>query len=163
MQFYPFILSLHIVFSGVWLVNLLVELYFKKSINASVGKSSETSLVSLYLKFVNIVGIIGAVGILVTGILMVVLNPGYQFFQFTANHWLTTKQIVMVVILILLFWKLIPTAKKLRLEIAKDLSSPVDDKSGLRSNLKKLYTLNFQMNILVVINFLMAITRIFYS
>lgn len=163
MQFYPFILSLHIVFSGVWLVNLLVELYFKKSINASVGKLSETSLVSLYLKFVNIVGIIGAAGILVTGILMVVLNPGYQFFQFTANHWLTTKQIVMVVILILLFWKLIPTAKKLRLEIAKDLSSPIDDKSGLRTNLKKLYSLNFQMNILVVINFLMAITRIFYS
>lgn len=163
MQFYPFILSLHIVFAGVWLVNLLVELYFKKSINASVGKPSETGLVSLYLKFVNIVGIIGAAGILVTGILMVVLNPGYQFFQFTANHWLTTKQIVMVVILILLFWKLIPTAKKLRLEIAKDLSSPVDDKSGLRTNLKKLYSLNFQMNILVVINFLMAITRVFYS
>lgn len=157
-----FLIWLHIAFAGIWLVNFIADPIFRKEINKSHGSSSEGRLISLYLKFVNLIGMIGAVGILVTGIWLILMNYGYGFFQFTANHWLTTKQIIMVVILILLGWKVIPTAKKLRLEIEKDLSSPVDDKTDLRTNLKKLFSVNLQMNILVLINFLMAVTRIFY-
>ena len=163
MQFYPLLLSLHIIFAGFWLINFLAEPIFKKSIANSKGKAGENSLISLYLKFSNLSGTLAAVGILVTGILLVVLNPGYGFFQFTANHWLVSKQIVMVVILILLGWKLIPTAKKLRLAISDEIKSPVEDKSQIHENLKKLYQVNFQVNLLVIVNFLMAITRVFYS
>jgi hypothetical protein len=163
MQFYPLIFTFHIVLSGIWLVVFIAEPIFKSSINKSKGKSSETGLISLYLKFVNMLGMIGAVGILITGILMVSMNPGYGFFEFSANHWLVSKQIVMVVILILLGWKLIPTAKKLRLSISNDLNSPVEDKTQVHENLKKLYQVNFQMNLLVLINFLMAVTRVFYT
>jgi hypothetical protein len=108
-------------------------------------------------------GIIGAVGILVTGIWMILMDVGYGFFDFSGNHWLATKQIVMVVILILLGWKLIPTAKKVRLAISDELKSPVDDKSNVHENLKKLYSVGFQINLLVIINFLMAVTRFLYS
>lgn len=163
MQYWLLILSLHIVFAGVWLVNFIADPIFRNSITKAKGTSGEGNLISLYLKVVNLLGMIGALGILITGIWMVLINPGYEFFQFSANHWLTTKQIVMVVILILLGWKLIPTAKKLRLSITNDLNSPVEDKSDVHKNLKKLYSLNFQMNILVLLNFLLAITRFFYS
>lgn len=162
MQFYPLILTLHIIFAGIWLINVIAEPIFKKSINQAKGTSSEGNLISVYLKVFNLSGMIGVTGILITGVVMVLMNPGYEFFQFSANHWLTTKQIVMVVILILLGWKLIPTAKKLRLSITNDLNSPVEDKTEVHNNLKKLYSISLQMNILVVINFLMAITRIFY-
>ncbi len=163
MQFYSLILTLHIVFAGIWLVVFIADPIFKSSINKAKGKSSEDNLISVYLKFVNMLGMIGALGILITGIVMVSMNPGYGFFQFSANHWLVSKQIVMVVILILLGWKVIPTAKKLRLSITADLNSPVEDKTQVHENLKKLYSVNFQMNLLVIINFLLAITRVFYS
>ncbi len=163
MQFYPLIVTIHIIFAGIWLVNFISDPLYKKAISKNKGNSSESRLISLYLKNVNLLGMIGALGILITGIIMVLMNPGYHFFQFSANHWLTTKQIVMVIILILLGVKLIPTAKKLRLEIEKDLTSPVDDKLELHNNLKKLYSVNFWMNILVLLNFLLAVTRIFYS
>lgn len=163
MQFYPLLVSLHIIFAGIWLVDLLTGPIFKSAIAKAKKSKSEAGLISLYLKQVNLLGMIGALGILITGIVMIIMNPGYGFFQFSANHWLVSKQIVMVVILILLGWKLIPSAKKVRQEIEKDLSSPVEDKTGLHSNLNKLYKIDFQINILVLINFLMAITRVFYS
>ena len=163
MQFWMVILSLHILFVGIWLVNFIADPIFKNSIASAKNLNSESNLISLYLKFVNLLGMIGATGILVTGILMVVLNPGYEFFQFSANHWLTAKQIVMVVILFLLGVKVIPAAKKLRLSISSDLKSPVEDKIQVHENLKSLYQVNFQMNLLVIINLLLAITRYLYS
>lgn len=154
---------LHVTFAGIWLVVFIADPLFKNFISRSKGQKSEAQLISLYLKYVNLIGIIGAVGILVTGIWMILSDVGYGFFDFSANHWLVSKQIVMVVILILLGWKLIPTAKKLRLALSNDLSSPVEDKAQVHENLKKLYQVNFQINLLVLINFLMAITRVFYS
>jgi len=163
MQYWLLLLSLHIAFSGIWLVNFIAGPIFKNSIAKAKGKSGESNLISLYLKVVNLLGMIGALGILITGIIMVLLNPGYEFFQFSANHWLTSKQIIMVVILILLGWKLIPSAKRLRLSITNDMNSPVEDKSQVHENLEKLYKVDFQMNLLVLINFLLAVTRFFYS
>lgn len=160
---YTLLTWLHVTFAGIWLVSFISDPLFKSFISRSNKHKSEVELISLYLKYVNLLGMIGAIGILITGIWMVLSGMGYGFFDFSANHWLVSKQIVMVVILILLGWKLIPTAKKLRLAISGDLKSPVEDKTQIHENLKKLYVVNFQINILVIVNFLMAITRIFYS
>ena len=67
----------------------------------------------------NLFGMIGAIGILITGITMVVQNPAYGFFSMSSNHWLATKQILMVVLLIILGGFIIPTAKKLELPLGK--------------------------------------------
>lgn len=154
---------LHVTFAGIWLVVFIADPLFKKYISKAKNSKGEIELISLYLKFVNLLGIIGAVGILVTGIWMILMDVGYGFFDFSSNHWLATKQIVMVVILVLLGWKLIPTAKKVRLSISDELKSPVDDNSSVHENLKKLYSVGFQINLLVIINFLMAVTRFLYS
>lgn len=163
MEYYPILITIHIIFAGGWLINFLIEQVIKKNISIRKGSPSEKVLVGLYLKFSNLLGIIGATGILITGITMVILNPGYGFFQMTANHWLSTKQILMVILLLIIFLFIIPTAKKLR----SSLSIELDDKETFTEEaykyLNKIYRLNTIINIIVLLNFLFAITRRFLA
>lgn len=163
MEYYPILITIHIIFAGGWLINFLIEQVIKKNISIRKGSPSEMVLVGLYLKFSNLLGIIGATGILITGITMVILNPGYGFFQMTANHWLSTKQILMVILLLIIFLFIIPTAKKLR----SSLSIELDDKETFTEEtykyLNKIYRLNTIINIIVLLNFLFAITRRFLA
>ena len=75
----------------------------------------------------------------------------------SSNHWLASKQIILVVILIVTFAMVIPNMKKVR----KDLNS--DSETLPNGNLKKLFKANLIINILVLLNFIFAITRHFYS
>lgn len=161
MEWYPSILTLHIIFAGAWLVNLISDSVLKDFIAANKGKQGEKKFVKLYLLLSNLFGMIGASGILLTGIVLVIINPGYEFFQMTANHWLTTKQILMVILFMIIFVFVIPAAKNLRKLIGSDLESlePISEEGY--ANLKRIYTLNTTINIIVLINFLFAITHRF--
>lgn len=159
MSFYPTLLTLHIIFAGIWLINLVTDSILKNKVKHELKNQSGTQMISLYLSFDNLLGMIGAVGILVTGILLVSMNPGFGFFDMTANHWLATKQIIMVVILILIFTAIIPTAKKIRSEIKNNISESSSE--DLQKNLAKLFKINASVNGLVFLNFLLAITHRF--
>src|SRR4030042_2147869 len=117
MKFYSTIFTLHIMFAGAWLINLVFNSILRKRIVIIKHKASEKKFISLYMTFANLFGMIGATGILITGISMVLLNPGYGFFLMTSNHWLATKQILMVALLITIGAFIIPTAKKIRAAI----------------------------------------------
>ena len=107
---------------------------------------------------------VGAIGILITGIVLISLyNPFYSFFQMNGNHWLTAKQALMVVLLIILGVFLIPTAKKVRTSLGEDLEIPGDLGVKGYENLHKLFKLNMVINIIVLINFLFAITHRFFG
>ena len=153
MNLYPTYVTLHIIFSGIWLSFFVTEIIFRKKINNGFSVKENTSN---YLALTNIFGIIGTVGILVTGILLV-LNSGYGFFDMTSNHWLATKQIILVIILILTGAIVIPTAKKIRIEIESNVEELT------LSSLKKLFKTNLIINLLVILNLLFAITHRFYS
>ena len=155
MTLYPVLLSLHIACAGIWLFYFIADTVLRKRIAAATSLEVKNNLVSVYLVFGNLFGIIGSMGILITGIIMVTMNPGYSFFQFTGNHWLTTKQIIMVILLIMIFALVIPKAKVIRKELE------TAEGSGLDESLKKLYKVYNIMNILVLINFLLAITHKF--
>lgn len=135
----------------------------KDFIAKNKAKEGEKKFIRLYLLFSNLFGMIGATGIIITGIIMVILHPYYEFFQMNANHWLTTKQILLVIILFIIFIYVIPAAKNLRLLLGNDLESnnPVSEEGY--ANLKRIYTLNTVINVLVLINFLFAITHRFLS
>ena len=77
-------------------------------------KKIEYKFISLYLQFTNLFGIVGSVGIAITGIILVALNPGYGFFDMSHAHWLATKQIIFVIILLNTFLRIIPASKKIR-------------------------------------------------
>ena len=152
MNMYPTYITLHILFAGIWLSFFVTELILRGRINKEVSVKEN---VSSYLMFTNVFGISGSIGILFTGILLV-MNSGYGFFDMSSNHWLAAKQIILVLILLITFAMVIPTAGEIRRELEKD------DKSLPMSNLKKLFRANLIINILVLVNFVFAITYRFY-
>ena len=158
---YTLLLHLHIVFAGIWLINLLTDLLLRNYIISNKNKIGEKKFIHLYLTFANLFGMVGAIGILVTGITMITQNPAYGFFRMSSNHWLATKQILMVVLLIILAGFIIPTAKKVRTAIGKDLENNDMINEIAHKNLQKLFKLNTAINIIVLINFLLAITHRF--
>lgn len=159
MQLYPTILTLHIVFAGIWLVNLISDSVLKDFITKNKGKVGEKKFIRLYLLFSNLFGMIGASGILLTGIIMVILHPHYEFFQMSANHWLTSKQILIVIQLFIIFIYVIPAAKNLRSLLGTDLESTEPVTESGYANLTRIFKLNIIINVIVLINFLFAITH----
>lgn len=153
MNMYPTYITLHIIFAGIWLSFFVIELFLRGRINKEISVNEN---VSNYLMFTNIFGISGSIGILVTGILLVV-NSGYGFFDMTSNHWLAAKQIILLVILLITFSMIIPTAGAVREDLKKDTES------FPKGNLKKIFRANLIINILVLVNFLFAITSRFYA
>jgi hypothetical protein len=158
-MYYLEILTLHIIFAGAWLLSFISDSLLKKFILANTNKSGERKFIHLYLSFINLGGMIGASGIMLTGILMVIINDGYGFFQMGNNHWLATKQILMIVLLLLIGAFIIPTAKQVRAAIGIDLETGSPISADGYKNLKKLFTLNRVVSIIVLINFLFAITH----
>lgn len=158
---YSILLTIHILSSVVWLSVLPADLILRNSIRQSRGKDGEKKLVSIYLKLTNISGMIGMSGILITGVILTIILPYYSFFDFSSNHWLATKQIIMVILIILVFVFLIPKARKLRLAIGHDIDSgfPLTEEAVVK--VRKLETIITTINVLVLINFLLAITRRF--
>lgn len=162
MEFYPTIITLHIIFAGIWLSSFVSDPFLKSTITKNKNKSGEKKFINLYLNFSSRLGMIAALGILITGIVMVSMNSGYGFFRMSSNHWLATKQIIMVAILVILGVYIIPTSKKLRTIIGQDLenNAPISDEGY--ASLHKLFKLETTIGILVLINFLLAVTHIYY-
>jgi len=158
-MFYLLIMKFHIVFAGMWLINLAVYPVLRKSVLQNKNKSGEKKLIHLYLTFGNLFGMIGGLGIILTGIFMVTDNPLYGFFQFTTNHWLASKQVLMVLLLIILGSIIIPTSKKIRAAIGTDFEKNEQLSEDLYNNLYKLFKWNIVINLIVLINFLLAITH----
>jgi len=157
MHNYQTIVVLHIIFAGIWLIFFAADIILKNQIRASVSTDTKKNLISVYLKFTNLFGIVGSVGIAITGITMVILNPGYGFFDMSHAHWLATKQILFVIILLNTFFRIIPASKKLREILDQDDNENIDKQFG---NVVKI---NLLINVLVILNLLFAITHRFYS
>lgn len=157
MTFYPTFVVLHIITAGLWIANIIATPIFMKAIKKESGTPAESKLISLHLVFSNLLGSVGAMGLLITGVVLTSLNPGFGFFDFSANHWLATKQIIMVILLALIFAKLIPSAKKTRIALGKD--SIVSDEA--KSAFQQVNKVSLYINILVVLNLLFAVTHRF--
>lgn len=150
---YATLVTFHIIFSGIWLGFLIIELTLRKQIE----KNFEDDKVSIYLMFSNTFGIIGSIGILATGILLVTMNSQFGFFDMTSNHWLATKQIILLAILIITSSIVMPSSKKIRAMLENKKLESID------SGLKKLFRANQIINYLVLINLIFAVTHRFYG
>jgi len=150
---YNVLVTIHIIAAGIWLSNFIFSSVIKDQVKGNLRNN--LNLVSFYLKYSNIIGMVGSMMILLTGITLVVMSSHFTFLEMKANHWLSTKQIIMVVILIMIFAFLIPSAKKLKKALADNLSGD--------SEFKSFNKINLTLNILVLINFLLAISRWFMN
>lgn len=161
MTMHAILLVLHIISAVIWLSFLPADMLLRSYILKSHGQPEEKSLINLYLRFANITGIIGMIGILITGIFMVSITPYYRFFDFSANHWLAAKQVIMVFIIIIGGAFMGPAVKdvKTRLNTLQEAGM----ESDFFRKFNKLSLLFMIMNILVLINFLFAITHRFFG
>ncbi len=150
MEFYEIVVAFHVIFSGIWLAGFITDYIFRKKM------FYRKDLIPVYLTFSNFTGMVASTGILLTGIYLVSASGNYHFFQMDGNHWLTTKQIIFVVLLVLIFTGIIPAAKKVKNSL-DDGSGDVSEKTSLL--LKKLLKFTAIMNILVLINFILALIR----
>lgn len=157
MKYYSTYVTLHIIFAGMWLIFFAAEIILKNQIENSSETKIKSKLISLYLQFTNLFGIVGSVGIAITGIIMVLLNPSWGFFDMSHAHWLATKQILFVIILLNTFLRIIPASKKLRTLMTQD------DTDATYIQYRSVVKLNLIINVLVILNFVFAITHRFYS
>ena len=161
MTLYPIIIVIHILSAVAWLSFLPSDYILRKNIRESESAEVKKRLLNIWLKSSNILGIAGMTGILITGIIMVSISPYYNFFQFSVNHWLATKQVFMVILILTTFLYLIPNAKKLTTEIETDLSDETKLSESINPKIEKVGKILSVMNVLVLINFLLAITHKF--
>lgn len=152
-QLYPLILLLHILSATIWLGFFPVELSLIKSIKNETNKSNKDLLVTKLLSLTNLTGMIGSIGILLTGIILVLISPVYHFFEMKANHWLTTKQFIILFILLITFAFIIPGSKKIKSSMKENF-----DEIAFKKFLRWSYT----EKVLVLINFLLAYLHRFY-
>ena len=157
MKFYSTYVTLHIIFAGMWLIFFAADIILKNQIENAAKIDIKNKFMSLYLQFTNLFGIVGSVGIAITGIIIVLLNPGWGFFDMSHAHWLATKQILFVIILLNTFLRIIPASKKLRNLIAQD------DNEATYNQYRSVVKINLIINILVILNFVFAITHRFYT
>lgn len=161
------LLVIHILSAVIWLGFFPIEIIMRRKIiklSMRTDTQSETgflrSLISDYLQLNSLTGKIGLIGILLTGILLTSFLPYYSFFNFTANHWLATKQIIMIIILIFVGTIYMSRAKKLRLSLSMNESFITEEVVFL---VKKFGWISLAIHILVLINFLLAITHRFIA
>ena len=157
MKYYSTYVTLHIIFAGMWLIFFAADIILKNQIENASKIDVKKKLMSLYLQFTNLFGIVGSVGIAITGIIMVLLNPGWGFFDMSHSHWLATKQILFVIILLNTFLRIIPASKKLRNLMTQD------DNEATYNQYRSVVKINLIINVLVILNFVFAITHRFYS
>jgi len=152
--------AIHIISIIIWLGIIPADLLLRKIIREKKGTESEKTLLSFWLKLTNLGGMVGLTGVLVTGILMS-MTLGYGFFQFAsgANHWLYTKQFLIVFVIILTAVFVIPSGKKVRIEIEKSVALNSALTGETYKNISKLEKVLTTINVLIVLNLLLALTR----
>lgn len=152
-QFYPFLVFIHILSCIVWLGFLPVEIYLIRSIKKEINQENKKLLIYKLLSLTNLTGMIGAVGILLTGILMVIILPHYNFFEFKANHWLTTKQFIVLFIMIIIFTLIIPISKKIKISLKDNV---------IDSKFNSFIRWNYVEKLMVFISFSLGFFHRFY-
>jgi len=162
MTLYPIVIVIHILSAVTWLTFLPTDYILRKNFRETKSVPVQKKLISIWLKTANLLGIAGMTGIFVTGILLVFFSTNnYSFFQFSMNHWLATKQVFMVVLIVITFVFLIPNAKILMSKIENDLQGETALNKNINQNIDKVGKILSVMNVLVLINFLLAITHRF--
>ncbi len=150
---YSIVVTLHIIFAGMWLFGIPLD-YFLRGKLKEEGKL-DPKTVKIYLAQLNLTGMLASTGILLSGIFLVTSAGHYDFFDFSSNHWLVSKQVLLIIIFAVIGGMMIPAAKKVR----TGFGTLTEDE--LKNSLGKVFTSSTIVHILVILNFLFALSRNF--
>jgi uncharacterized membrane protein len=160
MPLVAFLKIIHIISVGLWLSLLVYGILLRGRIDKAKGTAEEKGLILSWTNSMSVLGLIGSMGVLITGVyLSVSLDYGFFKFGSGANHWLYTKQFVMVIILILVGAVMIPTVKKIKGQLMPGLLSNKPLNEETYKLLGKLKRVDISINALIILNILMAFSR----
>lgn len=151
------LLALHVISAAIWLSILPAQMMLGKAIAKNEHPASKKDLVSTLISFIGFAGNVGGNGVLLTGIVMVAMTPYYGFFDFSGNHWLASKQIIMVFLLGIVGAVVIPVSKKIRKSIEQSVHLTVED--DIMKLVSKISLWTKISAVMIILNFLFAFSR----
>ena len=104
---------LHIYFASMLIALMPVAMIVLGRAKKAKGTPAELTLLATMGLIGQTISMIGSIGILITGGALVGIES-YKWFSFSEFPWLAWKQTIFVVILLINFAIVMPTAKKLR-------------------------------------------------
>lgn len=135
------------------------DFFMSKKVKRSKDTPIELTNIQTQFYIGKTLGMIGGIGLLITGGGLAGIGK-YPWFDFTDFPWLAYKQAFYVVILLVNFAFLVPTAKKLMPLIAERMSlGNVGATDEIRALVAKAAIFAFVMNILTLINTWLGATK----
>ncbi|MBM4176305.1 MAG: hypothetical protein FJ213_09060 [Ignavibacteria bacterium] len=134
-----------------------------ENINLQKEAKCRNEYISSYLKLSSLTGKVGLIGILLTGITLTVYLPYYSLFDFSSNHWLAAKQIVMAVIVLLVGIVYMKRTKELKSSLTRNSEDSNDVSEKIIKLVQRVGIVSNVINMLVLLNFFFAITHRFFA
>lgn len=150
---------IHVVSSIAWLAGFLASMYFWLKVEGENDTVKKRNYIQAERKATSIGAHLGAIGILISGGVLASLSTGPQWgwFNLQLYPWLTIKQILFVLILVLIGFSI-----KRSITLKKHLRNEVDVINSASVGIwGRAYKISFTVYILVVINTILALYKPF--
>lgn len=151
---------IHIVSYIAWLAAFVASMFFAWKVGKAFQTPGEKKFMKLERLSTSIGAHLGALGILISGGAMASIpgGPKWGWFNFEEYAWLSVKQLLFFIILVLIFFSIKRSrAYKKRVKV-EDTELISDDARGMWS---KAYKLSLTVYILVLVNTLLGLFKPF--
>lgn len=150
---------IHVVSSIIWLVGFLASMYFAFKVKGEIDAVKKRNFMQAERKATGIGAHLGALGILISGgaIASLPTGPQWGWFNLQLYPWLTVKQILFVLILVLIGFSI-----KRSVALKKHLRNEVDVLNSASVGIwERAYKVSFAVYILVVVSTILALYKPF--
>lgn len=150
---------IHVLSSVVWLLAFMASLYFASRVKGAEDAVNKKSFMQAERKATGIGAHMGALGILISGgvIASISTGPQWGWFNLQLYPWLSFKQILFVVILILIGFS-IKRSIALKQHLRNEVEVLNSETVGIWS---RAYKVSLSVYILVVVNTFLALYKPF--
>ncbi len=126
-------------------------IWFRGYAKKTKGTPAELQAIQMEFGIGRFMGMIGGLGLLVTGGALTGIAH-FGWFDFTGYPWLAWKQTFYLLILVINFSTMVPTAKKAMPLVMKQLSSGGGATDEIRALAARAAMIGITMNLLTIIN-----------
>ncbi|MBI1279590.1 MAG: hypothetical protein GC179_15795 [Anaerolineaceae bacterium] len=155
------LLVIHIICAGLWIAQFVTTIVFERLIHANSGKPAELTLMLAQIRVSSTAGMIAGNGILLTGLALIATEHlGFLGIGGSVTPlWLFVKQIVYIILLIIVFVGINPTASRLQKEISAAADGGTLATAEMRLQLNRLRMIIYAHDAFVLLNIVMAVAK----
>lgn len=151
---------IHIVSYIAWLAAFVASMFFAWKVGKAFQTPGEKKFMKLERLSTSIGAHLGALGILISGGAMASIpgGPKWGWFNFEQYAWLSVKQLLFFIILVLVFFS-IKRSRAYKKQVKEEASEIISDDA--RGKWNKAYKLSLVVYLLVLINTLLGLQKPF--